>query len=72
MSDVKDYNKYYRLAYDFHARWFPYPADTMKWEHCLDDVRAVSIQNGDNPFLQNLLMNIIEEMQRLAIKKQEA
>lgn len=69
MSSVKDYNVFYRLAYEFHARWFPYPANTLNWEKCLDDMRSVAVQNGNNPFLQDVLMNVVDEMQRVYAKE---
>lgn len=64
MNNMNNYNMTYRLAYDFHARWFPYPKDLLAWERSLDDVRALLIDNDDNPFLRDVLTNIMEEMER--------
>ena len=64
MESIKDYNQFYRVAYEFHAKWHPYPSDTMHWEKCLDDMLKLSALNKDHPFLQDILMTIVNEMQR--------
>lgn len=62
--NTKAYNKYYRIVFDFHAKYNPFPATPTAWETAADEVNIISNAHGNNPFLMDMLCAVWEELER--------
>lgn len=63
------YNAYYRAAFDFHAHWKPCPKDQDAWIAAAQEMNALGMQGGNNPFLRDLLCAVYSELERQYIKR---
>ena len=57
-------NKTYRLAYDFHKKWAPFPVTSEDWEKMGLEAAAVCHLNGNDQFLSDLLMAVMDDFGR--------
>ena len=57
-------NKPYRLAYDFHKKWAPCPAAPDDWENTGLEAAALCHLHGNDPFLSDLLMTVMDDFGR--------
>jgi len=56
--------KFFRLAFDFYERWFPCPANKTMWERCTLDGAMICSENGNDPFLKDLMAAVYHELSR--------
>lgn len=70
-SATEHYKKDFRAAYDFMARWQPFPSDLDGWLEAAHDVGQVSAAGGNTPFLMDLLTAVYNEFDRRYKKAQE-
>lgn len=64
MIITEQYGRFFRLAYDYMARWQPCPANPDAWIAAAQDIGKTSESGGNNPFLMDLLTAVIEELER--------
>lgn len=57
-------NETYRLAYNFHRKWAPFPADAAGWERAGLEAAAVCYLHGNDPFLTDLVVAVMEDFGR--------
>ena len=56
--------KLYRLAYEYHQRWSPCPASVDQWERAAADGARICSENGNDPFLRDLLAAVYQDLSR--------
>ena len=61
---MEEYGKLYRIAFDFHKQFYPCPSDPDSWVKAAQEMGKASSQGGNNPFLNDLLIVIMDEMER--------
>ena len=61
---MEEYKTAYRLAFDFHAKYAPFPPTLELWEAAARDLGECCSQNGNSPFLAALLLAVMDEMDR--------
>lgn len=61
---TKQYQPFYRQAFDFHKRWMPCPDSLEEWEACCTEMCAIANQADNNPFLMDLLCAVYTELER--------
>ncbi len=64
-------NKTYRLAYDFHKKWAPFPVTSEDWEKMGLEAAAVCHLHGDDPFLTDLLIAAMNDFGREYVKARD-
>ena len=57
-------NEIYRLAYDFHKKWSPFPVTSEDWEKMGLEAAAVCRLHGNDPFLTDLLIAAMNDFGR--------
>lgn len=62
---MDEYKAAYRLAFDFHAKYAPFPPTLELWEAAARDMGEFSAKGGSGPFLNSLLMAVMDEFDRL-------
>ena len=62
---MEEYRTAYRLAFDFHAKYAPFPPTLELWEAAARDLGECCSQHENSPFLAALLLAIMDEMDRL-------
>ena len=62
---MDEYRTAYRLAFDYHAKYAPFPQTVEAWEAAARDMAAFSTQGGNSEFLNALLLAIMDEFDRL-------
>lgn len=68
---MEEYKAAYRLAFDYHAKYAPFPPTLELWEAAARDMAEYSIKGGSGPFLCALLLAVMDEMERLWKSTQE-
>jgi len=61
---TEEYSRYYRIAFDLHKKYAPCPGDLETWQAAAQEFAAISAQNGNNPFLMEMLGAVYSEMER--------
>lgn len=61
---MDEYRSAYRLAFDFHAKYAPFPPTGDVWQAAAADLGKASAAGGNNPFLNELLIAVYNEMER--------
>lgn len=61
---MEEYRSAYRLAFDFHAKYAPFPPTLELWEAAARDMGKFSAAGGGGPFLCSLLLAVMDEMER--------
>lgn len=61
---MEEYRTAYRLAFDFHAKYAPFPPTLELWEAAARDLGECCSQHENSPFLAALLLAIMDEMDR--------
>ncbi len=56
--------KFFRLAFDYYERWSPFPANGNLWERCSLDGARICSENGNDPFLKDLMKAVYMELSR--------
>ena len=56
--------KAFRIAFDFAERWKPCPDSLEEWEAAAREIGVICSQNGNNPFLGDLILAVYEEFGR--------
>lgn len=56
-------DKYYRLAYEFHRRWGPYPATMDDWCMAAHELATICAENNDERLLSNLMIAVYEDLE---------
>ena len=59
-----DNKKYFRIAFDFAERWKPCPDSLEEWEAAAREIGVICSQNGNNPFLGDLILAVYDEFGR--------
>ena len=59
-----DNKKAFRIAFDFSERWKPCPDSLEEWEAAAREIGVICSQNGNNPFLGDLILAVYEEFGR--------
>lgn len=54
----------YRLAYEFHRRWFPCPRTPEDWAAAAAEMGRISCDAGNVPLLMDFLQAVYEDMSR--------
>ena len=57
-------NQYYRLAYDFHRKWSPFPPTVKGWEDAGLEAADICFRHGNDPFLSDLLTAVMDDLGR--------
>ena len=61
---MEEYRTAYRLAFDFHAKYAPFPPTLELWEAAARDLGECCSRHENSPFLAALLLAIMDEMDR--------
>lgn len=68
LDSTRNYRTMYRAACDFHERHNPPRWDADRglayWQDVADDMEALVIDSGNDPFLQGLLFSVFDELER--------
>ena len=59
-----DNKQAFRIAFDFAERWKPYPQSLEEWEAAAREMGVICGQNGNNPYLGDLILAVYEELGR--------
>lgn len=60
----RDYNSIYCAVFDFHKRHNPPKPEEAYWAEVVDDMQTVTRRFNGDPFVQELLAAIYEELER--------
>lgn len=55
-------NEFYRIAYEFHKRWTPFPADMAGWEQMGNEACKICFERGNDPFLIDLMVAVMNDV----------
>ena len=58
------YSRFYRLAFDYMARWQPCPENEAAWCAAAKEIAEVSAKGGNHPFLNDMLIAVYTELER--------
>ena len=61
---MDEYKAAYRLAFDYHAKYAPFPPTLELWEAAARDMAAFSTAGGNSEFLNSLLLAVMDEFGR--------
>ena len=56
--------KAFRAAFDFAERWKPCPNSPEEWEAAAREIGVICEQNGNDPYLQGLIIAVYDEFER--------
>ena len=59
-----DNKKAFRIAFDFAERWKPCPDSLEEWEAAAREIGVICGQNGNDPFLQGLIIAVYDNFDR--------
>lgn len=57
-------NKWYRLAYEYHQKWSPYPKTEDDWRKAAEEAGLISDANGNDPLLMDLITAVLDDFGR--------
>ena len=57
-------NQFYRLAYEFHKRWSPFPATVDDWCKAAQEAAQACAAHGNDEFLKGLLETVYSDFER--------
>ena len=57
-------NQFYRLAYEFHKRWAPFPATVDDWCKAAEEAAKACAAHGNDEFLKGLLETVYSDFER--------
>ena len=64
-------NEFYKLAYNYHKRWAPYPATPLEWDIASQQAAVICSSLNNHPFLMRLMAAVYEEMARTMHQEEE-
>lgn len=57
-------NKWYRLAYEFHLKYSPFPKSTDDWCNAAEEAGRICGTNDNDPLLMSLIMAVYDDFDR--------
>ena len=57
-------NSYYRLSYEFHKRWSPFPVTAEEWQQAAKEAAQTCADNGNDKFLIDLFVAVYGDLER--------
>ena len=61
---TQEYKTAFRAAFDFMARWQPFPSNPEAWADAARDLGNAADECGNNPFMNDLLLAVYSELER--------
>lgn len=63
-AHMQEYNRCYRIAFEYHKKYAPFPATLEAWDTALKDMFATYQDGGETEFLRELLYAVFGEFER--------
>lgn len=60
---MPEYNRMFRIAYDYQKKYAPFPQTMEAWNAAIDEANAICNQDADNRFIRDMLIAIFTEFE---------
>lgn len=57
-------NSYYRLAYEFHKKWSPFPVTVEDWQQAGKEAAQTCAENGNDKFLIDVMVAVYSDLEQ--------